>query len=161
MSPSPRCLHYTDLLIDNHWAALESISPGNEEIVASLLAGAICHAEHLIKIECHSNFQAELITVTVEALQEYKSQEWAVMPLTLKNMLAMAAVIRYRECVITALGGNQTPCTVSAIKTSTNLSESPDSCGIPRISKMISKIREILKTMVSLLGISTISKDLK
>lgn len=161
MSPSPRCLHYTDLLIDNNWPALKSISPGNEEIVASMLAGSICHAENLIRIECHCDLQAELITVTVEALQEYQSQEWAVMPLTLKNMLVMAAVIRYRECVITELGGNQTPCTVSAIKTSTNISESLDSCGMSVISKMISKIRKIPKIMVSLLRISTISKGSK
>lgn len=158
MTPSKRCINYMVKLIDNHWATLNGISEGNAEIIAFLLAGAICHAENIIKVECQSDFQDQLLTTTIEALQDYLSLEQAVMPPTLENMLAMVAVINYRQDVVPGLGGNQTPCTVSAIETPKNISESHNLCGIPVISNMILAISRIPKNLASLLRISMISR---
>ncbi|MFM1701165.1 hypothetical protein ACJ5ZS_09010 [Aeromonas salmonicida] len=162
MSISPRCNEYASNLMGDHEAALDSISVGNYDVIAFMLAGSICYAEKLIERECPDDLQADLLDLTVKILCEHSSNQSAVIynqPQTLTYMLATIAILRYRECVDEQLGGNQTPCTVSAIKTSTNISVSPDLCGIPRISKMISKIRKIPKIMMSLLRISTISKD--
>ncbi|GKQ97269.1 hypothetical protein KAM461_15190 [Aeromonas hydrophila] len=145
MTPSKRCINYMVKLIDNHWATLNGISEGNAEIIAFLLAGAICHAENIIKVECQSDFQDQLLTTTIEALQDYLSLEQAVMPPTLENMLAMVAVINYRQDVVPGLGGNQTPYTVPVITSPLKYAESQDTCCFPLISPWISKMKKIFR----------------
>ena len=167
MDASRRCYLFMELLGDYCRDDLEKISEGNVEVLAFMIAGAICYAEKYTGFECREEFQLELISTVFVALQElheYPSKPDGTVllgdyPSAWINTMATIAVLHYREIAEPGLGGNQTPCTVSAIKTSTNISVSPDLCGIPRISKMISKIRKIPKIMMSLLRISTISKD--
>lgn len=158
---SPRCNKYASNLMSDHEAALDSISVGNYDVIAFMLAGSICYAENLIERECPDDLQVDLLGVTVKILCEHSSNQSAVIydqPHTLTYMLATIAILRYRECADEQLGGNQTPCTVSAIETPKNISESHYLCGIPVISNMILAISRIPKNLASLLRISMISR---
>lgn len=115
MNESTKCNHYANILMNNSWDELETISKDNPVPVAFMLAGAICYAENRTGFECPSEAQTKLITSIIDALQEHQSLEWTVMPPTPEKMLAMVAITRYREYVIPELGGNQTPYTVPVI----------------------------------------------
>ncbi|MDX7595487.1 MULTISPECIES: hypothetical protein [Aeromonas] len=165
MNASPLCKHIVEALMTNHEFALDSMSPGNSEIIAYMLAGSICHAKK--KITGHESLDAtqdELLTVAVNILCGHTSSHLEIInniPHTINFKLATMAVIRYRECATPALGGNQTPCTVCATEKQTNGPESLESSGQSMISKMISTICKMLKRVAPILRISTISGDIK
>lgn len=162
MTASPRCLHYADLLMELHWDSLDNISTGNAEIVAFMVAGAVCHAENLAMVTLHRDCHAELLNEVICALQENSTRDLELnqpCPPTFRRMIIMVAIARYRECAINEFGGYQTPCTVSAIEMPINTSESPYLCGIPVISNMISTISKMQKKLASLLKNSMNSKE--
>lgn len=163
MKASMRCQKYTNILMENHLAALDNISAGNAEVVASMLAGAVCYAENNAGVECPEGSQVGLLAVTVEALQEYPSKGLVTigpgMPFTLKNVLAAVAVTRYRECVHVALGGGQTPDTGGEIRVPLSVPDNKKSRSFPMISFLISKARKMFRKVALSLRISLISRE--
>lgn len=105
-----QCYEY--MLIDNYWDTLENMSAGNADIIADMLAGALCYAESNLRIECPKESQITLLQITIEALLTPSEGLLTslALPFTPIHEIATVAVIRYRACVIKELGGNQTPC---------------------------------------------------
>lgn len=161
MSSSPRCQYYAELLMEQYWNSLSRISNDNEETVAFLISGALCYAENLAMVELDITCHTDVLRLIIDKLQSSHCREFVISHDSLSthnSIIAMVAVARYRECVIKELGGNQTPCTVSAIEIPINSSESPCLCGTPMISNMVSAIRKIQIKLASLLKKSMISK---
>lgn len=159
MLKTTRRQHYGYLLVDDHWDKLESISSGNADIIADMLASALCYAENYLNVECQKESQLALLTEVLDSLQYNSPMSTQTIPFSPVHHIATVAVSRYRECVIDALGGNQTPCTLQVSNDTEKSRETQHVYRVPLISRWISNVRRTLRKVAILLGISKFSEE--
>ena len=110
MNASEQCKKYKLFLEDNFDEQLVTLSKDNMDIVAWLLAGAMCFSEHKHKNKIDEGELKSVVT-NIFNLLVYKKN----LPQDCKQLqIANTAVERYRQLTHFQLGGCQTRCTDNA-----------------------------------------------
>lgn len=126
MEESSRQRFLTQLLCERYFNQLRLISEGNEEVVASLLAGVLSFSERKNQQETPQDQLASVCELALDILQS----KLDFTEFNHNSPIVRHAIIRYHKMVVPGLRGRQTPRIENARSESSNSSKfvtGPDS----------------------------------
>ncbi|EPC6194224.1 hypothetical protein ACR0W7_002433 [Vibrio cholerae] len=148
MDASPRCHKYFQHIQNDHIHVLEEVFGDNAEIVAYMLAGALCHAEHVHDCYVRSTFISATVSEAVNTLiRELDDQQYCK-----QSPLVLTAIKAYRNFAVPALGGYQTLCTFDASKSTQTQADNIAPVELRPLAKLLANIqRQLPKALILLL----------